>query len=91
MFHLKSKWFALLAGAFVAVTGSAYAQDSGPLIDLLVKKGLVTDQEGEELRADLTRDAAAAVTSTVSGGKSTSSISITGRIGTTGPVVISWY
>ena len=79
MFHLKSKWLALLGGALLA-TGSAFAQDSGPLVDLLVKKGLVTDQEAEELRADLTREAAAAVTSTVSGGKSTASISITGRI-----------
>jgi hypothetical protein len=79
MSHLKSKWLALLAGALLA-TGSAFAQDSGPLVDLLVKKGLVTDQEAEELRADLTREAAAAVTSTVSGGKSTSGIAITGRI-----------
>ena len=79
MLHLKSKWLALLGGALLA-TGSAFAQDSGPLVDLLVKKGMVTDQEAEELRADLTREAAAAVTSTVSGGKSTSSITITGRI-----------
>ena len=32
------------------------AQDSGALIDLLVKKGIVTDQEAETLRADLSRD-----------------------------------
>ena len=79
MLHLKSQWFALLTGALLA-TGTAFAQDSGPLVDLLVKKGMVTDQEAEELRADLARESAAAVTSTVSGGKSTSSISITGRI-----------
>ncbi len=55
MFHLKSKWLALLAGSLIA-TGSALAQDSGPLVDLLVKKGIVTDQEAEELRVDLVKD-----------------------------------
>jgi hypothetical protein len=55
MLHLKSKWLALLGGALIAVT-PALAQDSGPLLDLLVKKGIVTDQEAEELRADLVKD-----------------------------------
>ena len=79
MFHLKSKWLALLSGALIA-TGSALAQDSGPLVDLLVKKGIVNDQEAEELRADLTRDASAGIISTISGGKSTVGLSISGRI-----------
>ena len=57
MAKLQSKLLALLAGvAFTA--GAAFAQDSGPLIDLLVKKGIVTDQEGEQLRADLYREKA---------------------------------
>jgi hypothetical protein len=43
---------ALLAGG----ASLAQAQDSGPLIDALVRKGILTDQEGEELRADLLRD-----------------------------------
>ena len=34
----------------------AHAQDSGPLIDALVKKGVLTDQEAEEVRADLIKD-----------------------------------
>jgi len=72
MFHLKSKWLALLAGALVA-TGSAFAQDSGPLIDLLVKKGIVTDQEAEELRVDLVKD----FVSNTSAGKMNLSSSIT--------------
>jgi len=50
----KMKWFALLGSALLA--GSAFAQDSGPLIDILVKKGIVTDQEAEDLRADLVKD-----------------------------------
>ena len=32
------------------------AQDSGPLIDKLVQKGILNDQEAEELRADLVKD-----------------------------------
>ncbi len=78
MLNLKSKLFA--AAAALLCAGTALAQDSGPLIDLLVKKGIINDQEGEVLRADLARDAAAAVTSTISGGKSTASLSIAGRM-----------
>ncbi len=54
MFNLKSKVFAGLA-ALVCAT-AALAQDSGPLIDLLVKKGIINDQEGEDLRAELSKD-----------------------------------
>jgi hypothetical protein len=43
---------ALVAGA----TMPAKAQDSGPLIDALVRKGILSDQEAEELRADLQGD-----------------------------------
>ncbi len=47
--------------AFAALLGAtaAFAQDSGPLIDLLVRKGVLGDQEAEELRAELLRDFAA--------------------------------
>lgn len=78
MFNLKSKLFAAFAALLCA--GTAFAQDSGPLIDLLVKKGIINDQEGEELRADLARDSAAGIISTVSGGKSTVGLSISGRL-----------
>ena len=55
MLKLKSQWLALLGGALLAVS-PVFAQDSGPLLDLLVKKGIVTDQEAENLRADLVKD-----------------------------------
>jgi hypothetical protein len=35
---------------------SAQAQDAGALVDKLIKKGILTDQEGEEVRADMMRD-----------------------------------
>jgi hypothetical protein len=78
MLNFKSKWFAALAAAVLAA--SAYAQDSGPLVDLLVKKGIVTDQEAESLRAELLRDSASAVVSTISSGKSTLGLSFNGRM-----------
>jgi len=34
------------------------AQDAGALLDLLVRKKLITDQEAEEVRAELTKEAA---------------------------------
>lgn len=48
-----------LVGGIALTTATAVAQDSGPLIDLLVKKGLLNDQEAEELRTELTKDFAA--------------------------------
>ncbi|AOS45225.1 hypothetical protein Verru16b_02303 [Lacunisphaera limnophila] len=57
MFNLKSKLTAVLAALLCA--GTALAQDSGPLIDILVKKGLLNDQEAEDLRAELVKDFAA--------------------------------
>ena len=57
MLNLKSKLLAVSAALLCA--GAAFAQDSGPLIDLLVKKGIVNDQEAEDLRADLVKDFAA--------------------------------
>lgn len=36
----------------------ARAQDAGALLDLLVRKKLITDQEAEEVRAELTREVA---------------------------------
>lgn len=56
MLFIKPKWLALLGGALLAIGAPAHAQDSGPLLDLLVKKGIVSDQEAEELRAELVRD-----------------------------------
>ena len=52
---MLKKNMALVAG--LALSASAvFAQDSGALIDLLVRKGIVTDQEAEELRVDLLKD-----------------------------------
>ncbi len=45
------------AALTLAFGGSvARAQDSGALLDLLVRKKIITDQEAEELRGELTKD-----------------------------------
>jgi Phosphate-selective porin O and P len=76
------KWLALLSGVTLAAS-VAVAQDSGALLDALVRKGVLNDQEAEEIRADLTRDNAAAMPKFAApAGKDTKSIAISGRIQT---------
>jgi hypothetical protein len=56
--------FIYVIAALVVASTAAHAQDAGALLDLLVKKRIITDQEAEEVRGELTREAA-----TTSGGK----------------------
>ena len=51
-----------MAASLIAGALTARAQDAGALLDLLVKKRLITDQEAEEVRGELTKDAAATST-----------------------------
>src|SRR3712207_2220060 len=48
----------LVALSFVPVLTSD-AQDSAALIDILVRKGVLTDQDAEDVRAELAQEAAA--------------------------------
>jgi hypothetical protein len=59
-------YFVLITVALSLVIGgaAARAQDAGALLDLLVKKRLITDQEAEEVRGELLKDVAS-----TSGGK----------------------
>lgn len=90
-------YFVLITLAVSLVFGgvAARAQDAGALLDLLVKKRLITDQEAEEVRGELIKDVAA-----TSGGKWKLSAPITeielygdmrmryeARQGTTGDIV----
>src|ERR1044071_664896 len=54
---VKKLMFAAVAASFT-LGMVARAQDAGALLDLLVRKHLITDQEAEEVRADLTKEAA---------------------------------
>jgi len=53
--RIQAKTLAIATGLLVSTAGVAHAQDCGPLVDLLVKKGIVSDQEGEELKTELTK------------------------------------
>jgi len=45
-----------VAASLPFIHHSLEAQDSGPLIDKLVQKGILSDQEAEDLRVDLVKD-----------------------------------
>src|SRR5437773_6732758 len=54
------KTVALIVTAIFALgTFPTRAQDAGALLDLLVRKKLITDQEAEEVRAELTKESTA--------------------------------
>jgi len=53
------KWLALAGGIALTAATASYAQDSGALLDLLARKGIITDQEAEDLRSELTKEFAA--------------------------------
>src|SRR6476646_8877545 len=63
---MLTKKFVLIAVivSFAVPPISMFAQDAGALLDLLVRKKLINDQEAEEVRAELTKE-----TATTSGGK----------------------
>jgi polyhydroxyalkanoate synthesis regulator phasin len=56
MIKTSLKTLVLLGSLAIGAGSVAYAQDSGALIDALVKKGILNDQEAEDIRADLGRD-----------------------------------
>ncbi|MDQ3118413.1 MAG: putative porin [Verrucomicrobiota bacterium] len=53
---VKKSLFAAAAASLVFGGITAPAQDNGALLDLLVRKKIITDQEAEELRGELTKD-----------------------------------
>src|SRR6266513_5428830 len=54
----KRFMYMLAAASFIFGVVAARAQDAGALLDLLVRKKIITDQEAEEVRAELTKEAA---------------------------------
>ena len=53
---------AIVAAALTAGASFLHAQDSGALVDKLVQKGILSSQEATEVKADMAKDAASAVT-----------------------------
>src|SRR5438045_7252925 len=54
--------YAVAAACVVFGSVAARAQDAGALLDLLVRKKIITDQEAEEVRAELTKETASTST-----------------------------
>jgi hypothetical protein len=77
--NLFTKSLALL-GCFAGLCSLASAQDSGALLDALVKKGILTDQEAEDIRVDLSRDYAMTNINAAPGSRNVSKLAITGRV-----------
>jgi hypothetical protein len=79
MKHIKNKFAALAAGAAAtAMCGlNARAQTSEALMDALVRKGILTEQEAEDIKADLAKENKAFV-KVRSAGKETVSLDIYG-------------
>ena len=55
---MKKLTLAAVAVCFALGGTAARAQDAGALLDLLVKKKLITDQEAEEVRGELMKESA---------------------------------
>ncbi|KXU36827.1 hypothetical protein AXK11_03260 [Cephaloticoccus primus] len=71
---------ALLCGVFLASSPIVLAKDSGALIELLVRKGILTSQEAEEVRADLLREAAEPPALATAGSSLTTRLRVSGRL-----------
>ena len=65
------KFSTLLALALLCSGAASYAQDSGALIDALVRKKVLTAQEAEDIRADLIKENAATIDKIKIGGSVT--------------------
>lgn len=57
------RWLALVAG-LVAVAPPLVAQDNAALLNLLVRKGVLSDQEADDIRSDLAKENSAALVTT---------------------------
>ena len=65
----------LLIGVMSALP--CIAQDSGALVNALIRKGILTTQEAEDIRADLVREAAGVLPQPAfGGGRSTDRLSV---------------
>src|SRR4030095_17051448 len=51
-------------------------QESGALIDALIRKGILTNQEAEDIRADLVRESNTIPAHAIAGGRSTDRLTV---------------
>ncbi len=79
MFKHPLKWTALLGSALL-LAAPVIALDSGALLEALVRKGILTDQEAENIRADLVRDASVPPAFATGGSNYTTRLRVSGRV-----------
>lgn len=65
----------LITGLLIS-TASSFSQDSGALIEALIRKGILTNQEAEDIRADLVVENNTVPSKAIAGGKSTDRLSV---------------
>ena len=75
MLPLIYRW-GLLVGSMVMAASPGWAQDNAALINVLVRKGLLTNQELEDARLEVMRSRDAAPPPALAGGKSTQRLSV---------------
>ncbi len=66
--------------AFAALGSPAFAQDSGALLDALVRKNVLSAQEAEDIRADLVRENAATTAGKIQLGSSVTEMKLSGDL-----------
>jgi phosphate-selective porin len=68
--------FIRIALVAVGLPACLLAQESGALLDVLIRKGILTQQEAEDVRADLVRENNTIPAHAIAGGKSTDRLNI---------------
>ncbi|MSU48051.1 MAG: porin [Opitutus sp.] len=71
-----------LATCILGASAATQAQDSGALLNALVRKGILSNQEAEDIRADLVREGNTVPAHAFGGGKSTDRITVGMRLQT---------
>ncbi len=82
MTHRSTLRRLFLSTGLLVSAAALSAQDSGALLDILVRKGILTNQEAEDVRADLVRDSNTVPAHAFAGGKSTDRLSVGMRLQT---------
>lgn len=75
MLKIPFKFLALPVAVLLGA-GSAAAQESAALIDALIRKGILTNQEAEDIRADLVRENNTVPARAMAGGKSSDRLTV---------------
>lgn len=75
MYGCMRKILFLITGLLIS-TAPSFSQDSGALIEALIRKGILTNQEAEDIRADLVVENNTLPSKAIAGGKSTDRLSV---------------